>query len=147
MSRYVTKVRTGRPVDEVFEYMADLRHFADWDPGVRQVVQVEGDGGGPGAVFDVTLSGRFDTTLRYRTVEHDPRGSLLVEARTAMLVSTDRISVEPDGDATVVTYDADLRLRGLAVVASPALALAFRHIGDRAAAGLRRVLDGVEMPA
>ena len=43
MARYVTKVRTARSADEAFAYMADLRHFAEWDPGVKKVVQVEGE--------------------------------------------------------------------------------------------------------
>ena len=146
MARYVTKVRTARPPAEVFAYMADLRNFAEWDPGVRRVVQVEGDGAGPGAAFDVTVSG---TTLRYRTVEHRPPSDLLVVAESSMLVSTDRVTIGSiEGDTTggtLVTYDAELRLKGVAKVAGPLLALAFGRIGDRAAAGLRRVLDGTEV--
>jgi hypothetical protein len=36
-------------------------------------------------------------------------------------------------------------LKHVLVVADPLLRLAFRRIGDRAAAGLRRVLDGQEV--
>ena len=39
MARYVTKLRTSRAPDEVFAYMADLRNFAGWDPGVRQAAR------------------------------------------------------------------------------------------------------------
>lgn len=146
MARYVTQVRTNRSVADVFAYMADLRNFAEWDPGVRSVVQVEGEGGGPASVFDVTVKGVRDTTLRYRTVEHTAPSNLLVVAESSTLVSTDRVTVREDGDATIVVYDADLQLKGLARIASPGLALVFRRIGDRAAAGLRRVLDGVDVP-
>ncbi|MCH9721067.1 MAG: SRPBCC family protein, partial [Actinomycetia bacterium] len=52
MARYVTKVRTSRTPQEAFAYLADLRNFAEWDPGVKAVKQVEGSGGGPDAVFD-----------------------------------------------------------------------------------------------
>ena len=48
MARYVTTVRTQQPAAEAFAYMADLRHFAEWDPGVKKVVQVKGDGAGAG---------------------------------------------------------------------------------------------------
>ena len=72
MAGYVTTVRTRRSVSDAFAYMADLRNFAEWGPGVRKVVQVDGDGADPLAVFDVTLSGRRGTTLRYRTVEVQP---------------------------------------------------------------------------
>jgi carbon monoxide dehydrogenase subunit G len=142
MARYVTKVRTARAPKDVFAYMADLRNFAEWDPGVKKAVQVEGDGGGPTSSFDVTVSG---TTLRYVTTEyHEPR-NLLVVAESATLVSTDRVTVEAVDGGSVVTYDADLRLKGLLRVADPLLKLAFGRIGDRAAAGLRTALAGTKV--
>jgi len=142
MARYVTKVRTRRPAAEVFAFMADLRHFAEWDPGVRKVAQVQGSGGGAGAVFDVTVAGIRETTLRYRTVEYRAPEELLVVAKSVFLTSTDRITVRSEGETTVVTYDADLKLNGPLGLADPFLRMALRTIGDRAAAGLRRALDG-----
>jgi carbon monoxide dehydrogenase subunit G len=142
MARYVTKVRTARAPQDVFAYMADLRNFAEWDPGVKKVVQVEGDGGSPSSSFDVTVSG---TTLRYVTKEyHEPR-NLLVVAESATLVSTDRVTVEAVDGGSVVTYDADLRLKGVLRIADPLLKLAFGRIGDRAAAGLRTALAGTKV--
>ena len=61
MARYSTTVRTPRSPDEAFAYMADLRNFALWDPGVTRVTQVHGgdgvhgEGGGPKSVFDVVV--------------------------------------------------------------------------------------------
>jgi carbon monoxide dehydrogenase subunit G len=142
MARYVTKVRTARSPEDAFAYMADLRHFAEWDPGVKKVVQVVGDGAGPAASFDVTVSG---TTLRYVTREYAPSSNLLVVAESVTLVSTDRVTVEPVEGGSVVTYDADLRLKGVLRVAEPLLRLAFGRIGDRAAAGLRTALAGTKV--
>ena len=34
-----------------------LSNFAEWDPGVVKVEQIEGDGAGPDAVFDVAVKG------------------------------------------------------------------------------------------
>jgi carbon monoxide dehydrogenase subunit G len=141
MARYVTKVRTARTPQEAFAYMADLRNFAEWDPGVNAVRQVEGSGGGPDTVFDVTVAGiGRDLTLRYVTEEYDAPRNLLVVARSSVFTSIDRITVEPDGTGSVVTYDADLRLNGVLRVGDLGLRLMFGRIGDRAAAGLRRVL-------
>ena len=42
MAHYLTKVRTAWSPEKAFTYMADLRNFANWDPGVRKVVQREG---------------------------------------------------------------------------------------------------------
>jgi len=144
MARYVTTVRTPQTVEEAFAYMADLRHFADWDPGVKKVVQVKGDGGGAGTAFDVTVSG---TTLRYVTEVHEPSTRLVAVAKSRTLTSTDTITVETDAGTTLVTYDALLELNGVLRLADPVLGLVFRRIGDRAIAGLRRVLGGVGGPA
>ena len=143
MARYVTRVQTPRSVEEAFAYLADLRNFAEWDPGVKRVEQVDGDGAGPDASFDVTVAGPGrDLTLRYLTVEYDAPHTLLVVAKSRMLTSEDRITVDTVDGATVVTYDADLRLHGLLRLADPGLKLVFGRIGDRAAAGLRTALDG-----
>ena len=141
MARYVTTVKTAKTPQEAFAYMADLRNFTEWDPGVKAVKQVKGSGGGKDAVFDVTVAavGR-DLTLRYVTEEYDAPRNLLVVARSSVFTSIDRITVEKDGRGSIVTYDADLRLNGVLRVGDLGLRLMFAQIGDRAAAGLRRVL-------
>jgi carbon monoxide dehydrogenase subunit G len=141
MARYVTTVRSAKTPQEAFAYMADLGNFVEWDPGVKAVRQVEGSGGGQDAVFDVTVVAPGpDLTLRYVTEEYDAPHNLLVVARSIVFTSIDRITVEPDGTGSLVTYDADLRLNGVLRVGDLGLRLVFGQIGDRAAAGLRRVL-------
>jgi len=141
MARYVTKVRSAKTPQEAFAYMADLGNFVEWDPGVKAVRQVEGSGGGPDAVFDVTVVAPGpDLTLRYVTEEYDAPHNLLVVARSSVFTSIDRITVESDGTGSLVTYDADLRLNGVLRVGDLGLRLVFGQIGNRAAAGLRRVL-------
>lgn len=143
MARYITTVRSPRPPEAAFAYMADLRNFAHWDPGVTGVVQITGDGGGPDSVFDVTVkSVGGGTRLRYVTKRYTAPHTVTVEARSSMLTSIDRIDVEPDGDGCRVTYDAELKLNGVLAVFDLGLRIAFSRIGDRAAAGLERALDG-----
>jgi hypothetical protein len=59
-----------------------------------------------------------------------------------MLTSLDVITVRSHGDGSAVTYDAELKLNGVLGLADPLLRSSFRKIGDRAADGLIRVLDG-----
>ena len=147
MARYVTHVRSGLPPGDAFDLVADLRRLADWDPGIRRVVQVQGDGPGLDASYDVTAAGAGrDLTFRYRTVEHQPPWLSIVVATGGPFVSEDRIVVRPDGAGSVVTYDAELRLRGPLALGDWALRPFFSRIGDRAAAGLLRALDGVAVP-
>ena len=43
MAKYVTSVRTQMSPESAFAYMADLRNFDEWDPGVSSVTQIDGD--------------------------------------------------------------------------------------------------------
>ncbi len=143
MARYLTTVASPWTVERAFAYMADLRNFAAWDPGVHGVVQTAGVGGGPDAVFDVTVAGKpKDLVLTYRTVEHRSPHEFLVRAESRLLVSEDRVRVTADGTGCLVEYDAQLRLKGVLGVADLALRPFFARIGDRAAAGLRTALEG-----
>ena len=143
MARYVVTVRTPRTPSEAFAYMADLRNFAEWDPGVKQVTQVDGSGGGPNASFDVVVkSGPRDMTLRYVTTEYDEPRLVLIEARSRMLTSIDRITVIGSDAGCLVTYDAELELNGLLRYADFVMRPLFRRIGDRAAQGLITALAG-----
>jgi hypothetical protein len=131
------------PPDEAFAYMADLRNFAEWDPGVDRVDQVEGDGPGLGTSFDVVVKtfGR-SITLRYDTVAYDAPNEAVAFAESSLLTSRDTITVRADGPGSIVTYDAVLELKGLLGLADPLLGLSFKQIGDRAAAGMIAALDG-----
>lgn len=141
MAKYTVSVESSKSVEEAFAYMADLRNFANWDPGVLTVTQVAGDGAGMGSSFDVAVkSVGGGTVLRYETLEYDEPGNLLVEARNSKFTSIDRITVVAKDEGSIVTYAAELLLNGCLSPLNPLLGLVFNRIGDRAAAGLRRVL-------
>jgi carbon monoxide dehydrogenase subunit G len=143
MARYVVTVRTPRTPEAAFAYMADLRNFAEWDPGVKRVTQVVGSGGGPDAAFDVAVaSGRGEMTLRYVTQQYDAPRLVLIEARSRMLTSIDRITVADSTSGCTVTYDAELKLNGALRYADFALKPFFNRIAGRAAAGLVTALAG-----
>ena len=145
MARYLVRVRSPKSPAEVFAYMANLSNFAEWDPGVTRVDQSEGEGPGPSAVYDVTVKG-LPAPLRYRTTQFEPSNSIVARAETRFLTSLDTITVEGDGTGSIVTYDAELKLNGPLGLADPILRLTFGRIGDRAAAGLIRVLEGERLP-
>ncbi len=145
MAHFVTSVLTPRSPDEAFAYMLDVRNFAAWDPGVRQAVRVAGDGTAVGSAYDLTVVAGATTVMRYTLTELEPPRRLVLRSRTTFLTSVDEVRVEaaPGGGARV-TYDAVLTLNGPLRLFDRALGVAFRKIGDRAAAGLRRALDGTE---
>ena len=144
MARYIVTVRTPRSPQAAFDYMADLRNFAEWDPGVKRVTQIDGAGGGASASFDVVVaSGRGERTLRYATTQYEEPRLVVIEAHSRMLTSIDRVSINANaGSGCLVTYDAELKLNGLLRLADFALKPMFKRIGDRAAQGLVVALAG-----
>jgi hypothetical protein len=148
VAHFRTTISTSLGVDAAFNYMADLRHLAEWDPSVARSVQVVGNGPGHGAEFDVDVrSPGVHLTLRYRTVLYQRPHIVRVEARSRCLVSIDTITVttavSPSGTLADVTYDAELHAGGVLRAMAPLIALSFRRTADRGAAGLRTVFDSM----
>lgn len=144
MPHYRTTVRTPWSQRRAFDYLADLEHFADWDPGVKRSVQVSGDSTAVGSAYDVTVGGVGpDITLRYEIVALESPDRVEVRAENWTLLSVDVMTFEPaSGGGCLVTYDADLSLKSVFGLGNPILGIAFGRIGDRAAAGLRQALEG-----
>lgn len=141
MAHYKASVDTPRPPEEVFAYLADFSSTAEWDPGV---VEAERLGELPireGTEFRLLASflGR-ETPLVYRVVEYEPPSAVTLRGENSSVVSLDRITFEPTGSGTRITYDATLTLKGPMKIADPLLGLAFNRVGGRALAGLRKTL-------
>ena len=81
--------------------------------------------------------------LRYVTRQYQEPRLVVIEARSRMLTSIDRISIDDDpGFGSLITYDAELRLNGPLQIVDCLLKPMFMRIGDRAARGLIGALDG-----
>jgi len=141
MARYRASIETLWTADEAFAYLSDFSTSAEWDPGVVEAERVGDGAAGEGAEFCLVAEflGRR-TALTYRVVESEPPRAVTFVGENATVVSRDRITFETIAAGTRVSYDADLRLKGLLRLADPLLALAFNRVGDRALAGLREVL-------
>jgi hypothetical protein len=139
MARFVDTVMTSIwSEDEAFSYMADARNFAEWDPGTKRVEQVRGQGGGPGAAFDVTAAvGSRSTVLHYEVTEWDAPRRVVLEAANTFMRLHDEIVIDRVATDTLITYDARITLRGPLKVFDGLLDKKFRTTGERAAAGLR----------
>jgi carbon monoxide dehydrogenase subunit G len=141
LAHYNASVATPRPLDEVFTYLSDFSTTQEWDPGVIEAERVGEAPVGQGTEFRLVAEflGR-KTTLTYRITEYDPPNAVTFRGESSSVISLDRITFEPSGTGTLVTYDADLAMKGALKVADPLLALAFRRVGDRALEGLRKTL-------
>ncbi len=142
MAYYSTTVETPWDADRAFDYMADLRNFERWDPGIQSSDLVEGSDPGVGSAYDLKVSG---TNLRYETLEFDRPRRTVVEANSSLLRSYDVIEVTPSGSGATVSYEATLELKGILQFADPILGLVFNRIGDKAAAGMAKALESAKV--
>lgn len=141
MARYTATVDTPRPPDEVFEYLSDFSTTAEWDPGVVEAQRIGDEPITQGSEFRLVADFLHrKTTLTYRIIEYDPPNEVTFRGENASAVSLDRITLEASKGGTRITYDAQLTLKGAFKLADPLLGLAFRQVGDRALAGMRRTL-------
>ena len=142
MARYITTISSPWDAQRAFDYMADLRNFADWDPGVKSSKITSGSKPAVGTEYDVTVA---LTKLTYVTKEFDRPLRTVAEAKTPLLRSYDIIEVRETDDGCEVSYDAELTLNGPFGLADPLLGLAFGRIGDKAAAGMAQALEGTKI--
>ncbi len=140
MARYVTSVNSRLTREEAFDYLADFSSVREWDPScVRAELLSEAPGLGAEFLVVVKFAGR-ETELIYRTTEFARSDRVVLVAETSTFSSEDTITFEAAGNASIVTYDANLQLKGALKLGDPVLRLLFKHLGDNAAAGLRREL-------
>jgi len=144
MARYRGTVISNRSAEETFDYMADFANAAEWDPGTATAERLDAGEVGLGSAFRLGVRiGSRTTPLDYRIVAFDRphRVALLGESDT--IRSEDTMTVVPAADGgSVLTYDADLTLKGGFALANPFLGLFFDRIGDKGVGGLRATLGG-----
>jgi hypothetical protein len=144
MARYIGTVEAPHSAEEVWHYLADLRSAGEWDPSVERVELTAGEPGAEGASYDLEVRFRGRTIpLSYRTVTVDPPHRVVFEAATDSVVVRDEARVDRIGETTSrVTWDADLRLRGLRRVLDLPLRALFNQLGEDAKKGLGERLAG-----
>lgn len=146
MAHYRTTLTTTAPVSTTFDRLADFASVAEWDPGVVEARLTGGTAGQVGATYAVVATfGPRRIPLEYHVMtREDPRGDqpgrVVLVADAGTFTSHDTITVGSDAQGTVVSYDAELTLRGPARIMDLPLHLAFQVIGRRAEAGLRAEL-------
>jgi len=142
MATYRARVTSPRPAAEVFDYIARFSNSAEWDPGVTDVTEADPWPPALGSTYRLMVRsfGR-DVPLEYRIAEFDRPYRVVLSAENSIVRSTDVIEVSegPEGGSTL-TYDATLGLKGVAALFTPLVNVSFRHVGDRAIAGLRAAL-------
>ncbi len=143
MARYRDTIASPRSAEEVFDYMALFSNVSAWDPTAVEAHPIDGNAAGVGARFHVLVRwlGR-EIPLEYTTTVYERPKRVVLRAENSSTISEDTINVEPTANGCEMTYEAKLTLKGALALIDPIFGLAFKRLGDNAAAGLRRELAG-----
>jgi len=141
--RVERRIETACPQPKAFEFVADFSTTEDWDPGITSARRLDDGPIGVGSRFElVSRFGSKDQTIVYEITAHEPPGSVTLVGDGKTFHGTDVISFTPrEGGGTVVSYVADLGLKGFAAIAMPFIGGKLDAMSDRAVAGLKRALD------
>ena len=144
MANYRGTVISSRSTEETFDYMADFTNAADWDPGTAWAEQIDDGSVGMGSTFRLGVHiGSKVTPLDYRIVTYRRPHTVVLLGESETIRSEDTMTVTPTADGRcILTYDADLTLKGSFNLANPVLPLFFDRIGDKGVEGLRSTLGG-----
>ena len=127
----------GRPAEEVFAYLADFTNTDEWDPGTVHTTLVEGDGGAGTRYHNVSRFLGRETELTYVAEEVDSPRLLKMRGENKTVVAVDTMTLTPTASGgTELHYSADFTFKGLARLATPFLAPAFKRLGDEAEKGI-----------
>ncbi|MEA2645366.1 MAG: hypothetical protein QOE92_449 [Chloroflexota bacterium] len=111
------ELQVDRPVDEVFDYMADFRNENEWNTVARDIVQVTDGPVGVGARF----RGEYDRmgTMEYEIREYDTPGHLGVQGTAKMFSWYSTFDFKPSDGGTLVMATIDPKPRGVLKVVKP----------------------------
>lgn len=145
MTRLKETAHTSLSKGEAFAMVAEFENIDQWDPGVvRSVKRSPGDPG-VGTVYDLELSYRGRSLeMAYTVTDYTPNDRIVLEGAGGVVKAVDVISFADDGDGTMVTYEAELTLTGLAKLLQPLMKGRLNAVGEAAGAGLRRWLSELE---
>jgi carbon monoxide dehydrogenase subunit G len=143
MARYTGTVDAPHSAEEVWRYLADLRSVGEWDPSVEDVRLVDGEVRTTDARYDLQVNFRGRTlSLPYRVAEVDPPHRVVFTARSESVTVRDEARIESLGPGSSrVTWDADLRLRGIRRLFELPLRAFFSRLGANAERGLSERLQ------
>jgi carbon monoxide dehydrogenase subunit G len=143
VARYVDAIDLPVPIEEAFDFLADLSRTAEWDPGVVEAERLSEGPIGVGSRFRVVVSFLGRTLpIEYRTASYERPTRLVLRGGDGSFRSIDEITFVERAGGTRVTYEARIELVGVGRLADPLLDWFFQRTGRLAVRGLRERFRG-----
>lgn len=129
---------------KVLDFLANFENVASWDPGVKTAQRIgTGTDIGVGTAFDVLCLSQGDEIPFIFTIKEldEHKGRVVLFGDSDVITTTDTIVVEEDGNECVVTYEAEMRLKGWRRPFIAFLGGQLNALGRAAMEGLERRLN------
>jgi uncharacterized membrane protein len=105
-------ITINRPVEEVFNFLADGRNATHWRPGVLDVDLVSGSGLGARYSQGVRGPGGRRIDADYEITEFEPNRKIGFKATAGPVRPVGAFTFESMGTGTIVTFNLDAELSG-----------------------------------
>lgn len=121
------RTEIARPIDEVFDYVADTRNETKWHPRVRSI--------------EKTSEGPIDVGTTFRGDEYERPTHLRFTGGNAQVSIEAMIDFREDDGQTHGTFNLDLRPNGFFRLIMPLMAPMIRRRYAQAVPALKRALE------
>ncbi len=145
MTRLIETATTSISQADAFNHVAEFENIDQWDPGVTQSVKTTPGATGVGTAYDLDLDYRGRALkMTYTVTEWEPNHRVVLVGVGGPVKAIDTITFVSGDDGTIVTYQADLSLRGIAKIVQPLMGSRLNAVGEAAGEGLRTWLAELE---
>jgi carbon monoxide dehydrogenase subunit G len=129
------------PPTQVVEYLKNFENTQEWDPGTQTCTRTSSGQVVEGATWH-NVSRIFGVTaeLTY-TLKELTESRLVFVGENKSSRSRDTITVDPAGTGSLLTYRADLAMKGAAKVLSPVMKIVFEKLANDTEKQLTAVLN------
>lgn len=141
MSRVRGSIEISRPVDEVFDIVADQRNEVSYNPDMAASVKLTDDPIAAGTRFHATMGRRRPLEMTTEYTAYDPPHRLASRSVMSGAVAEGEVSLEPTPAGTRLSWDWQVSVRGPGRIAGPLVGAVGRRREGRIWAGLKRMLE------
>jgi len=140
MARIEGEIWIGRPVEEVFDFVADSRHEPSFNPAMTGVELLTPLPMGRGTRFGAQM-GWAGTPMLVELTEFDRPHRLGSRTTSSMMHTSGALTFAADGDGTVMSWDWQVRPGGWARMLGPPFGLRGGRMERRIGASMKRYLE------
>jgi carbon monoxide dehydrogenase subunit G len=131
------------PPARVIDYLKDFGNAETWDPGTQSCTRSDTGPIREGSTWhNVSKIVGVKAELTY-TLNTLSNRTLVFVGKNDSSTSVDTITVDASGAGSVITYQADLEMKGAAKLLNPAMKLVFEKLANDTEKKMTRVLNGI----